>query len=87
MSTWREAFVTASSFTCGHPEEDSMPDDFEYVSQSRLEYRHGYRHAYLGDVPAPVVYGVQGKLREYYGVKEGPPVASTLDHIVAAVAG
>ena len=48
---------------------------------------HGYRHAYLGDVPAPVVYGVQGTLREYYGVAEGPPVASTLDHIVAAVAG
>ena len=65
----------------------AMPDDFEYVSQSRLEYRHGYRHAYLGDVPAPVVYGVQGRLREYYGVAEGPPVASTLDHIVAAVAG
>jgi hypothetical protein len=68
-------------------EEVSMPDDFEYVSQARLEYRHAYRHAYLGDVPAPVVYGVQGRLREYYGVKEGPPVASTLDHIVAAVAG
>jgi hypothetical protein len=68
-------------------QEDAMPDDFEYVSQSRLEYRHGYRHAYLGDVPTPVVYGVQGRLREYYGVAEGPPVASTLDHIVAAVAG
>ncbi|MBI1960465.1 MAG: hypothetical protein HYS36_14710 [Candidatus Rokubacteria bacterium] len=50
------------------------------------EYRHGYRHAYLGDVPAPVIYGVQGGLREYYGVAEEPPVASTLDHIVAAVA-
>ncbi len=64
-----------------------MPDQFEYISRSRLEYRHGYRHAYLGEVPAPVVYGVQGGLREYYGVAEGPPVASTLDHIVAAVAG
>ena len=41
----------------------------------------------LRDVPAPVVYGVQGALREHYGVAEGPPVASTLDHIVAAVAG
>ena len=30
---------------------------------------------------------MQGRLREYYGVAEGPPVASTLDHIVAAVAG
>src|SRR6266545_3560043 len=64
-----------------------MADPFEYISKSTLEYRHGYRHAYLGDVPAPVVYGVQGALREYYGVAEGPPVASTLDHIVAAVAG
>ena len=51
-----------------------MADPFEYVSKSKLEYRYGYRHAYLGDVPAPVVYGVQGALREYYGVAEGPPV-------------
>ena len=41
----------------------------------------------FGEVPEPVVYGVQGALREYYGAKEGPPIASTLDHIVAAVAG
>jgi hypothetical protein len=67
--------------------ETLMPDDFEYVSRTRLEFRDGYRHAFLGDVPEPVVYGVQGKLREYYGVKECPPIASTLDHIVAAVAG
>jgi hypothetical protein len=64
-----------------------MADDFEYISHARLEYRHGYRHAYLGDVPAPLIYGVQGALRTYYGAGEGPPVASTLDHIVAAVAG
>jgi len=30
---------------------------------------------------------VQGALRQYYGAPEGPPVASTLDHIVAGVAG
>ena len=64
-----------------------MPEPFEYVSHARLEYRDGYRHAYLGDVPQPVIYGVQGALREYHGVKEGPPFASTLDHIVAGVAG
>ena len=61
--------------------------EFEYVSQARLEYRNGYRHAYLGEVPEPVVYGVQGALRQYYGVPEGPPIPSTLDHIVAGVAG
>jgi hypothetical protein len=64
-----------------------MADEFQYVSRARLEYREGYRNAFLGEVPEPVVYGVQGTLREYYGVKEGPPIASTLDHIVAAVAG
>jgi hypothetical protein len=64
-----------------------MPDPFEYISRSRLEFKDGYRNAYLGDVPEPVVYGVQGALREYYGAKEGQPIASTLDHIVAAVAG
>ncbi len=64
-----------------------MAEEFAYVSRTRLEYRHGYRHAYLGEVPQPVVYGVQGALRTYYGAEEGPPVASTLDHIVAAVAG
>jgi hypothetical protein len=64
-----------------------MADDFEYISRTRLQYQDGYGHAYLGEVPEPVVYGVQGALRQYYGAKEGPPMASTLDHIVAGVAG
>jgi len=64
-----------------------MAEEFEYISHARLLYRDGYRYAYLGEVVTPVVYGMQGKLREYYGVKEGPSLASTLDHIVAAVAG
>jgi len=64
-----------------------VTEDFEYISKARLEYRDGYRHAYLGEVTEPVVYGVQGALRQYYGAPEGPPIASTLDHIVAAVAG
>jgi len=64
-----------------------MVEDFEYISHTRLVYHEGYRYAYLGEVIQPVIYGVQGALRTYYGTKEGPPVASTLDHIVAAVAG
>jgi hypothetical protein len=68
-------------------EESSMAEPFEYISQARLVYKDGYRNAYLGEVETPVVYGVQGKLREYYGAKEGTAIASTLDHIVAAVAG
>ena len=68
-------------------ERTSMAEEFEYISHSRLVYHEGYRYAYLGEVIQPVIYGVQGGLRQYYGAKEGPPVASTLDHIVAAVAG
>jgi hypothetical protein len=64
-----------------------MSEPFEYISHTRLEFRDGLRHAFLGEVQEPIVYGVQGALREYYGAKEGPPIASTLDHIVAAVAG
>jgi len=51
-----------------------MADDFEYISRTRLLYKNGARHAYLGDVPEPVVYGVQGALRQYYGAPEGAPV-------------
>jgi hypothetical protein len=64
-----------------------MAEEFEYISHARLVYHEGYRYAYLGEIVQPVVYGVQGALRQYYGAKEGPPVASTLDQIVAAVAG
>ena len=60
---------------------------FEYLSRSRIILKDGVRNAYLGDVLEPVEYGVQGALRDYYGASEGPPIASTLDHIVAAVAG
>ncbi len=64
-----------------------MSEPFEYIAHTSLEFRDGLRHAFVGDVKEPVVYGVQGALREYYGAEEGPPIASTLDHIVAAVAG
>ena len=34
-----------------------MADEFEYLSRARIEFRHGYRHAYLGEVAQQVVYG------------------------------
>jgi len=65
-----------------------VAEDFVYISRAQLEMKDGFRHAHLGEVAEPVVYGVQGALKEYYGVPpEAPPMASTLDHIVAAVAG
>jgi hypothetical protein len=65
-----------------------MADNFEYISHTRLVYdKDNRRNAFLGEVKEPVVYGVQGALQTYYNNFGGPPVASTLDHIVAAVAG
>jgi hypothetical protein len=64
-----------------------MADTFTYKSMNRLVLKKGMRNAYLGEVEEPVIYGVQGALRDHYGVTEGPPVAATLDHIVAAVGG
>lgn len=64
-----------------------MAEPFEYISRARLVYHEGYRYAYLGEVVQPVIYGSQGALRTYYGANEGPALASTLDHIVAAVGG
>jgi hypothetical protein len=64
-----------------------MAKEFLYISRNTLKLRDGLRHAYMGEIEEPVVYGVQGALRDYYGTLEGPPIASTLDHIVAAVGG
>src|SRR5712692_675543 len=68
--------------------EGKMNKSFLYVSKARLQYRDGLRHAWLGEIAEPVVYGVQGALREYYGTPaDRLSLPSTLDHIVAAVAG
>ena len=65
-----------------------MADEFVYVSRTKLEMRDGYRNAFMGEISEPVIYGVQGALKEYYSAPaDAPPVASTLDHIVSAVAG
>lgn len=42
-----------------------MVEPFEYISRARLVYQDGYRRVYLGEVPEPVIYSVQGALREY----------------------
>ena len=61
--------------------------DVVYVSRARIEPVRGpIRHGYLGEVAEPVVYGMQGSLRDWYKVgSDEPNTASTLDHIVGAV--
>jgi hypothetical protein len=57
------------------------------ISRSRIEPVRGpIRHGHLGAVSEPVVYSMQGTLRNWYGA--GPVEPETvlkLDHIVAAV--
>jgi len=39
-----------------------------YISRARIEHVRGpIRHAYLGNVPEPVVFGMQGALRDAAG--------------------
>ena len=61
-----------------------MSEPFEHVYRAELQYRRGYRYAYIGDLPQPIVFGMHGPLQEYYGAP-GLPLPSTLDHIIAAV--
>ena len=61
---------------------------FEYISRNKLELKGGMRHATLGDVPEPVVYGdpgqAQGALRR---TRRSAAGRRHPGHIVAAVGG
>ena len=62
-----------------------------YTSRVRVERAEQGRVRRI-DVPgseAPLVVGVHGAIAEHYGVEPGsePEHPSTLDHVVAAVAG
>ena len=45
------------------------------------------RRAYIEAFPEPVRYGVHGGIKKFYGVEPEEELPTTLDHIVAAVAG
>jgi hypothetical protein len=45
------------------------------------------RRAYIEDFREPVLYGVHGGIKKFYGVEPEEELPTTLDHIVAAVAG
>jgi hypothetical protein len=45
------------------------------------------RRAYIEAFPEPVRYGVHGGIKKFYGVEPEEELPTTLDHIIAAVAG
>jgi hypothetical protein len=45
------------------------------------------RRAYIEGFAEPVRYGVHGGIKKFYGVEPEEELPTTLDHIIAAVAG
>jgi hypothetical protein len=65
--------------------------EIAYVAKARIERRKGpLRYAYLAGEPNPVAFSVHGAIASHYGVNAadiGESHASTIDYLVAAVAG
>lgn len=64
-----------------------------YTSRIRIEKHQGpHRTAHVADFPEPINFGMHGEIREYYSQKygrdfSGSDYPTTLDHIMAGVAG
>lgn len=62
--------------------------DVLHVSRVRIVKDKGpRRRAYIAPFAEPVVYGLHGGVKAFYGVEPEEEQPTTLDHIVAAVAG
>jgi hypothetical protein len=62
-----------------------------YVAKAQIERRKGpLRYAYLAGESNPIAFSVHGAIAAHYGVKAADitePHATTIDYLVAAVAG
>jgi len=65
--------------------------EIAYISKSHIERIKGpIRYAHLPGKTKPVLFNVHGAVAEHYGVKAedfGEPHATTIDYLVASVAG
>jgi hypothetical protein len=67
-----------------------MASDIAYVSNVHIDRIKGpLRRAYLPIEGEPILFGVHDEVAEHYGVDTAihEPHATTLDYLVAAVAG
>ncbi len=59
-----------------------------HLSKVKIVKKKGpLRLAYIEGFPEPVRYGVHGGIKRFYGVGPEEELPTTLDHIIAAVAG
>ncbi len=65
----------------------SKPIELTEINVFQMDTPNKIRHAYIGKFNEPVVYGVHGGVKEFYGVEPEIEHPSTLDHIVAAAGG
>ena len=65
--------------------------EIAYVSKSRIERRNGpVGFAQIAGEANPVIFSVRGAIANHYGAKAedfGESYASTIDYLVASVAG
>jgi len=62
--------------------------DLIHVSKVRIVKDKGpVRRAFIEQFPDPVFYGVHGGIKRFYGVEPEEEHPTTLDHVIAAVAG
>lgn len=59
-----------------------------HVSKVKIVKDKGpLRRAYIENFSEPVRYGVHGGIKKFYGVEPEEELPTTLDHVIAAVAG
>jgi hypothetical protein len=62
--------------------------DIIHVSRIKLyQDNRPLRRAYLDPFPEPLRFGVHGGVKELYGIQPAEDLPTTLDHVVAALAG
>jgi uncharacterized OsmC-like protein len=45
------------------------------------------KRAYIDNFPEPIKYGLRGGIKNFFGIKSGADLPTTLDHLVATIAG
>jgi hypothetical protein len=63
------------------------PEELTEITIIQKDTPNKIREAYIGDFEKPVLFGVHGGVKKFYGVEPEVEYPSTLDHIVAAAGG
>ncbi|MGD6965775.1 hypothetical protein FZC78_12240 [Rossellomorea vietnamensis] len=63
------------------------PEELTEITIIQKDTANKIREAYIGEFKEPVLFGVHGGVKRFYGVEPEVEHPSTLDHIVAAAGG